>query len=60
MRFFAGVVVGIVVGRPVLEAVNQHLTPPVRRKITEKTSDILVRLNERIVNYLYKQEGDKS
>lgn len=33
MKFLAGVIVGVVFGRPVLAAVNEHLTPPVRRKI---------------------------
>lgn len=33
MRFFAGVVVGVVIGRPVMDKVNKHLTPPVRRSI---------------------------
>ena len=34
MRFTAGLIVGILIGRPVLSLVNDHLTPPIRRKIT--------------------------
>lgn len=48
MRFLAGVVVGIVIGRPVLNAVNDHLTPPVRRKITEAVNRLAQSLNARI------------
>jgi hypothetical protein len=40
MRFLAGVVVGIVIGRPVLTLVNEHLTPPVRRKIVKSLNDV--------------------
>lgn len=48
MRFLAGVVVGIVIGRPVLTIVNEHLTPPVRRKITETVNSLAQFLNDRI------------
>lgn len=48
MRFIAGMVFGIVVGRPVLSVVNGYLTPPVRRKITEVVNDLADRLNSKI------------
>jgi hypothetical protein len=48
MRFIAGVVVGIVIGRPVLTIVNERLTPPVRRKITETVNSLAQHLNDRI------------
>lgn len=48
MRFLAGVVVGIAIGRPVLSVVNEHLTPPVRRRITEVVNSLARNLNERI------------
>jgi hypothetical protein len=48
MRFLAGVVVGIVIGRPILNVVNDHLTPPVRRKITEVVNNLAASLNARI------------
>jgi hypothetical protein len=50
MRFFAGIVVGIVIGRPVLSVVNEHLTPPVRRKIVDSVNSLAQCLNERIEN----------
>lgn len=52
MRFFAGVIVGVVIGRPMLSVVNEHLTPPVRRKITETVNSLAKYLNDRI-----EQEG---
>lgn len=54
MRFAVGVIVGIVIGRPVLSMVNEHLTPPVRRKITEVINSLAQNLNDRI-----DQEGDR-
>lgn len=48
MRFIAGVIVGIVIGRPAIEMVNDHLTPPVRRKITKAINGLAERLNARI------------
>lgn len=48
MRFFAGVIVGIVIGRPVANLVNEHLTPSVRRKITEGVNKVADYLNSQI------------
>lgn len=48
MRFLAGVVVGIVIGRPVLNVVNEYLTPPVRRRIVDTLNRVTQNLNERI------------
>lgn len=48
MRFLAGVVVGIVIGRPVLNVVNEHLTPPVRRKIVNTLNRVTKNLTEKI------------
>lgn len=48
MRFLAGVAVGIVIGRPILSVVNEHLTPPVRRKIVDGVNRLAERLNEHI------------
>ena len=50
MRFLAGVVVGIVIGRPVLTIVNRHLTPPVRRKIVDTLNATTQWANEHIEN----------
>lgn len=52
MRFTLGLIVGIVIGRPVANAVNEHLTPPVRRKIRAA----FVGAYEKIGNYLYEEE----
>lgn len=46
MRFFAGMVVGVLIGRPVLNVVNEHLTPPVRRKIVKTVTGLADRINE--------------
>lgn len=51
MRFFVGVVVGIVIGRPVMDLANDHLTPPVKRKIASS----MVRVTDRINNYFNNQ-----
>jgi uncharacterized membrane-anchored protein YhcB (DUF1043 family) len=48
MKFLAGVIVGIVIGRPVVSLANERLTPPARRKITETLHNITQRLNDRI------------
>jgi hypothetical protein len=50
MRFLLGVVVGVVIGRPVLNVVNEHLTPPVRRKIIQGITSLSDRLNSYIEN----------
>lgn len=57
MRFLAGVVVGIVIGRPVLNVVNEHLTPPVRRRIIKSVTGLADRVN----NWVDTQEpeGDR-
>lgn len=61
MRFLAGVVVGIVVGRPVLNVVNEHLTPPVRRKIAEGIYRLTDKLNNYVANseFMHPQEEQK-
>jgi hypothetical protein len=46
MKFLAGVVVGMVIGRPVLAAVNDHLTPPVRRRIKNGVIKVYNRIGE--------------
>jgi hypothetical protein len=45
MRFIAGVCVGIVIGKPVLDVVNKHLTPPVRKKIIQTVTTLADRIN---------------
>lgn len=56
MRFFAGVIVGVAVGRPVLTAVNKHLTPPVRRQIRDVAVRVYNKLGERLD--MFEQEGE--
>lgn len=46
MRFFAGMVVGVLIGRPVLNVIHEHLTPPVRRKIVKTVTGLADRINE--------------
>jgi hypothetical protein len=46
MRFTAGLIVGIVIGKPVAKAFNEHLTPPVRRKIANGIIRIYNRIGE--------------
>lgn len=53
MRFLLGMVVGIVIARPILNVVNEHLTPPVREKIHDTT----LRVYTRIGDYLYKEDN---
>lgn len=48
MRFVAGLVVGIVIGRPVLKAVDEYLTPPVRRKIANGMIRMYNKIGERL------------
>ena len=48
MRFTAGLIVGILIGRPVLSLVNDHLTPPIRRKITNGVNSLAEYLNNQI------------
>jgi large-conductance mechanosensitive channel len=43
-----GFVIGVAVGRPVLEMVNDHLTPPVRRRIAKTLNNITQRINENL------------
>lgn len=57
MRFFAGVVVGIVIGRPVLTAVNKHLTPPVRRQIRDGAIRVYNKLGEKLD--MFEQEEER-
>lgn len=57
MRFFAGVVVGIVIGRPVLTAVNKHLTPPVRRQIRDGAVRVYNKLGEKLD--MFEQEEER-
>jgi hypothetical protein len=45
MRFLAGLVVGIVIGRPILNVANEHLTPPVRRRIIKSVTGLADRVN---------------
>lgn len=61
LRFLAGVVVGIAVGRPVLNAVNEHLTPPVRRKIATGIHSAASRLHTYASNspYLTDEEDGR-
>lgn len=54
MRFIAGVVVGIVAA-PVLSAVNERMTPPVRRRIVMKLTDVTARLS----NYFHNLEQEE-
>lgn len=58
MRFLLGVVVGVVIGRPVLNVVNEHLTPPVRRKIAYGVHRVANRLHNYASNspYLHQEE----
>lgn len=59
MRFLAGVVVGIVIGRPVLDVVNERLTPPVRRRIATGLHEAASRLHVYASNSPYlHEEGD--
>lgn len=58
MRFLAGIVVGIVIGRPVLNVVNENLTPPVRRKIAEGVHRVANRLHTYASNSPYFQQED--
>jgi hypothetical protein len=48
MRFIAGLIVGIVIARPVTKAVNEYLTPPVRRKIANGAIRVYNRIGERL------------
>lgn len=50
MRFAIGFVAGVFLGRPILSAVNDYLTPPVRRKLTEGVNNLAQYLNDRIEN----------
>lgn len=59
MRFLAGVVVGIVIGRPVLNVVNEHLTPPVRRRIATGIHRVANRLHVYASNSPYFQEQEE-
>ena len=53
MRFALGLVVGIVIGRPVAKAIDEYLTPPVRRKMRT----VLVNVYEKIGDLLYEEEA---
>jgi hypothetical protein len=57
MRFLAGVVVGIVIGRPVLNVANEHLTPPVRRRIIKSVTGLADRVNTWVDNQEPESEG---
>lgn len=59
MRFLAGVVVGIVIGRPVLNVVNEHLTPPVRRRMAEGLHRVASRLHVYASNSPYLHPEDE-
>lgn len=59
MRFLAGVVIGIVIGRPVLNVANDYLTPPVRRRIARQVHSLANRLHTYASNSPYLQENDK-
>jgi hypothetical protein len=48
IKFALGVFVGIIVSDPLMKLVNEHLTPPVRRKITENVTNLANRLNKKI------------
>lgn len=56
MRFALGFVAGVVLGRPILNAVNQYLTPPVRQKLTDGVNGLADYLNSRIADYNQEQE----
>lgn len=45
MRFTAGVIVGVLIGRPVLAMINEHLSPPVKKKIAKTINNLANRLN---------------
>ena len=49
MRLFAGVVIGIVIGRPVLDVVNEKITPPVRRAIADGALALYTRVGDWLV-----------
>ena len=51
MRFALGFVAGVFLGRPILSAVSEHLTPPVRQKITDGVNSLADYLNDRIADY---------
>ena len=51
MRFALGFVAGVFLGRPILSAVGEHLTPPVRQKITDGVNHLADYLNDRIADY---------
>lgn len=51
MRFAIGFVAGVFLGHPILSALSEHLTPPVRRKITDGVNNLADYLNSRIENH---------
>lgn len=48
MRFTLGVVVGVFLAKPVHKLIDDHLTPPVRKKIKKVVNDLAKRLNDSI------------
>lgn len=57
MRFALGFVAGVFLGRPILSAVSEHLTPPVRQKLSDGVNRLADYLNDRIAEY--SQEDDR-
>lgn len=57
MRFALGFVAGVILGRPILNVVNEYLTPPVRQKLTDGVNGLADYLNSRIAEH--NQENDK-
>jgi hypothetical protein len=48
VRFALGVVVGVFIAKPAKKLIDEHLTPPVRNKITTTITNLANRLNESI------------
>jgi len=56
MRFTLGFVAGVILGRPILNVVNEYLTPPVRQKLTDGVNTLADYLNSRIADYNQENE----
>ena len=50
VRFALGVVVGVFIAKPAKKLIDEHLTPPVRKRITTTVTNLANRLNETIDN----------
>ena len=56
MRFTLGFIAGVILGRPILSAVNEYLTPPVRQKLTDGVNTLADYLNSRIAEHNQENE----